>query len=245
MKKSLTISVAMAVYNGEKYLKEQIDSIEKQLREKDELVISLDPSSDQSEAIIKDYCRRDSRIRYIKGSGTGLRDNFQNAISHCRNDIVFLADQDDVWHENKVEQVLHCFTDPEVSVVMHDAVVVDAELQMIEPSFFEMKNSRTGALNNFVKNSYIGCCMAFRKELTKYILPFPKHLPMHDQWIGIIGDLTGKNYLLKMPLISYRRHGNNVSGDTHASVVQMISWRLQLLCALIRFGLRRCKKKNG
>ena len=57
----------------------------------------------------------------------------------------------------------------------------------------DMRGCRTGILKNILKNSYIGCCMAFRKELRKYILPFPENIPMHDQWIGLIGEITGKN----------------------------------------------------
>ena len=109
MRTRRTVSVAMAVYNGETYLKEQMDSILSQLGVKDEVILSLDPSTDRTLDIIKDYCLRDSRVHMCWGPGRGVIKNFENAIKHCRNEIIFLADQDDVWKSEKVEKVLMAF----------------------------------------------------------------------------------------------------------------------------------------
>ena len=90
-----SVSVALAAYNGEKYLHRQIQSILEQLKEDDELVISLDPSQDQSEELIRSF--HDPRIKLLKGPGKGLIKNFENALLHTRNDVIFLSDQDDIW----------------------------------------------------------------------------------------------------------------------------------------------------
>ena len=224
----------MAVYNGEAYLKEQLDSILVQLRNDDEVIISLDPSIDGTESLLKEYHKRDSRIRVCRGPGMGVVKNFENAIRHCKNDIVFLADQDDVWVEGKVQKVLEAFMDEKVACVLHDAYIVDKELNILEPSFFAVRGCRKGILRNILKNSYIGCCMAFRRKWVKKCLPFPDRIPMHDQWIGICCELKGEVCFIHEPLLKYRRHEHNVSEMKHASFCQMILWRKQLIQNLIK-----------
>ncbi len=228
MRKS--VSVAMAVYNGEKYLKQQLDSILPQLTDYDEVIISLDPSMDNSKRILDSYY--DKRIKIFDGPGKGVISNFENAIQHTQNDIIFLCDQDDVWSSGKVKKVLATF-DHNVNVVMHDAKIVDENLEVIEDSYFSFRKSKLGILHNVLKNSYIGCCMAFSKELKEYILPFPNNLPMHDQWIGLVGEIKGKNIFLEDKLMLYRRHKDNVSNIQHSNLSQMIKWRFSIIKALL------------
>lgn len=227
MRKS--VSVAMAVYNGEKYLKQQLDSILPQLTDYDEIVVSLDPSKDNSKCILDSY--QDKRIQVFDGPGKGVIANFENAIQRTKNEIIFLCDQDDVWNSKKVNKVLSVFNQ-NVNVVMHDAKIVDENLEVIEDSYFTFRKSKLGILHNILKNSYIGCCMAFRKELKPFILPFPNNLPMHDQWIGLVGEIKGKNVLLKDKLMLYRRHQDNVSNIEHSNLSQMIKWRISILKAI-------------
>ena len=118
-------SVAMAFYNGAKYIDEQIRSILDNMEETDELIISVDDASDGSEAILEDWARNDQRIRIIKGPGKGVVKNFENAFKHCRGEIIFLSDQDDVWKKNKMREIERVFEDPKVMAVVHDAQIVD------------------------------------------------------------------------------------------------------------------------
>lgn len=239
----MNISVAMAVYNGEKYLKAQIDSILKQLTSRDELIISLDPSKDRSESILNEYSCKDSRIKLIRGPGKGLIKNFENALSFCNNEIILLSDQDDVWASDKVAVIKKYFkVHKDVNVVLHDAKVVDENMNVIYESFFEKRGCKTGIINNIIRNSYIGCCMAFRRSVLTFALPFPQKLPMHDQWLGLVGEFMGHTALLKKTLIFYRRHGDNASSESHASVLQMIQWRLEILGAI--YKLRKKLEKN-
>ena len=239
MGKRDTISVAMAVYNGERYLEEQLNSILSQLEKDDEIVISLDPSTDGTEAILREYCKRDKRIFVCKGTGEGIIKNFENAVRHCRNAIIFLSDQDDIWVENKVSLMLQRFRNPEVLLVIHDAKVVNENLDVLENSFFCIRKSRKGIFKNLMKNSYIGCCMAFRRRSLKSVLPFPRRIPMHDQWIGICCECMGKVDFIPEKLILYRRHSGNASEMRHASVWQMLIWRWMLLTALAERMLTR------
>lgn len=222
-------SVAVTACNSAAFLREQLDSVLCQLAEKDEVIISADPSNDGTQEILKHYAQRDSRIHVIQGNGTGLIANFEHALSHCTGEIIFLCDHDDIWLPGKVEQVTACFTNPAVMVVLHDAKVCDAQLNVTAQSYMDWHRSKEGYYQNIVRNSFIGCCMALRAQLKEQALPFPKDLPMHDQWIGLLGYRYGTVRFLHEPLLLYRRHGGNMSATEHAGTLQMLRWRLELL----------------
>ena len=103
-------------------------------------------------------------------------------------------------------------------------------------SFFKKNNSGKGKLKNIIKNSYVGACMAFRKELKKSILPFPEKIPMHDQWIGLIAEFKGDVTFLKEALIKYRRHKNTVTNFKRSSFFNILKWRFNLIKSLIFNG---------
>lgn len=225
------ISVCMASYNGERYIQEQINSILPQLGALDELIISDDGSTDSTRDLIKDYLS-DSRVKLIDGPKRGLIKNFEHVISESKGDYVFLADQDDVWLPDKVSEMMKAFkADPTVLVVVSDLTIVDGELQIIEDSYFSYKGVRVGTLVNILRNTYIGAGMAFRKELKRKILPFPKNIPMHDMWIGI--SAGGGVALVNKKLTLYRRHDkNNSQVETTSSLLQKIKWRFHLIESL-------------
>ena len=228
----MRISVAMATYNGARYLGEQLDSILSQLGTEDEVILSDDGSADGTVELIEEYAAKDSRIRKVTGPGNGVIANFEYAISLCEGDVIFLADQDDRWMPDKVRHVMDVFeAKPDVVLVMHDARVMTEDLEeVMMPSFFAYRGSKAGVMASFVKNSYMGCCMAFRRKLVEKALPIPKDLPMHDQWIGLISDKCyGKSYLMREQLLLYRRHPDAVSDFDHNSVWIMIRNRLMIL----------------
>ncbi len=226
------VSVAMATYNGASYLREQIDSILQQLGDQDELVVSDDGSIDGTCSILQGYQEQDSRIRLLQGPGNGVKKNVEHAVLNARGRYIFLADQDDIWMPGKVEQVLQVFEEQNVSVVVHDARVFAGEdvQKVLMNSFFTFRDSGPGIMKNIIKNSYIGCCMAFRCELLKTIVPIPERIEMHDQWIGILGDyFAGKSFFLPQVLLLYRRHGDNQSAMTHYGFYRMVRNRLVFL----------------
>jgi glycosyltransferase involved in cell wall biosynthesis len=202
------VSVCLATYNGEKYIKEQLDSILIQLDKNDEIIISDDGSIDNTINIIHEY--NDLRIKiYTNFSHKGITGNFENALIHSKGEYIFLSDQDDIWLENKVDNSInYLYT---FDLIITDCKVVDSNLNIIQPSFFKLNNSQSGILNNLYHSSYIGCCMAFKREILKDILPFPKDIPMHDSWIGFVCDLFYKSLFLPVPLILYRRHDQNAT----------------------------------
>lgn len=237
-------SVVIAYYNGKQYIKEQADSILGQLGPEDELIISVDSDQDGSGILLRELAQNDSRIKVIKGPGQGVVKNFQNGLLHCTKDLVFLADQDDVWLSDKVEKVTACFENPEVSVVVHNAQISDESLTSLNETTFQWRDSGPGFWKNIKKNSYIGCCMVFRKELLNRILPVPDTIWIHDQWIGLLCEQLGKSVFLDDILLLYRRHGGNVTELTHGSVISMLKKRYDMIVGVNR-RIRRWKREDA
>lgn len=226
-------SIVMATYNGEKYIKEQIDSILKNMNDEDELIISDDGSKDNTIKMINEY--DDKRIILIDGPRKGVKQNFANAIAFAKGKYIFLSDQDDIWNNDKIELILQEFEKSKASVVIHDAEVINENMEITIPSFFEYRNSGNGIWKNIYKNTYIGCCMAFKSNIKKDILPIPNNIEMHDQWIGILGESKGNGSIfLKEKLIQYRRHSNNVSQMNHYGIFKMIKNRIIFMMQYLR-----------
>jgi glycosyltransferase involved in cell wall biosynthesis len=244
----MRISVALAAYNGALYIRQQLDSILDNLSAEDEIVISDDGSTDGTIGIIEEYRKRDGRIRLLKGPGEGVIANFEHAISECRGTYIFLADQDDLWMPDKTAKVMTAFSDPKVHLVIHDAKVMNADLsETLMESFFTYRGSKPGVWVNLLKNRYMGCCMAFRRELIPKILPIPRDIPMHDQWIGLVCDhFYGNSVFLKEVLLYYRRHADAVSDFEHNSFAVMLHNRLHLyFCFRKRIRLIERETEHG
>lgn len=227
----MKISVALAAYKGEQYIAEQIQSILNELGENDELIISDDCPEGETFGAIKEFIAEDKRIRYIEGPRKGVIKNFENALNACTGDVIFLSDQDDVWLPGKVEAVVNEIKNG-ADLVLHDASVTDANLNITEPSYFAIHGSNNSFVKNIIKNSFVGCCMAFTKEVMNESLPFPKKLPMHDWWIALLAiKKRRKVVLLDKPFILWRRHGDNVTGGK-TSAFQKIIWRVRIILSL-------------
>ena len=242
---TMRISVAMATYNGAVFIREQLDSIIANLSNDDEIIISDDGSTDDTRCIVEEYARKYPFIRLVEGPGEGVISNFEYAINICEGKYIFLADQDDVWKPDKVRKVLEAFEKQNCCLVIHDAEVVNENLSStIMDSFFDYRDSRPGVLANLIKNRYMGCCMAFRRELVKDILPIPKSIPMHDQWIGLVSDsLNGKSCFLQEKLLLYRRHECAVSDFDHNSVGVMLRNRW-VIYHYLRDRMRTIRKER-
>lgn len=204
----MKISVCIATYNGEKYIQEQISSILSQLSKDDEIIISDDGSKDNTINILHSF--NDNRIKiFFNASPHGVVPNFENAIKHAMGNIIFLSDQDDIWMPYKVKTVLSSFQN--YDFVVHNAEIVNGQKKQLGIDFFSFRHTKYGYWQNLWKMRYLGCTMAFRKEVLKDILPFPKKILWHDMWIAAILHLKYKGLLINEPLIYYRRHGDNAS----------------------------------
>ncbi len=236
------VSVCMATYNGEKYLKEQLVSVLQQLAIHDELIISDNQSTDKTLEIIAAF--QDSRIILLehKDSTTLARkrtiNNFENALRHAAGKYIFLCDQDDVWLPNKVSRTIEYLQTHDL--VLSDCTLIDETTQEIEASYMQLIKANTNLLASIYRNPYMGCCMAFRQRLLEKALPFPKHIPMHDQWLGCLAKLEYSVKQLHEPLVAHRIHTQNVStsgSKSSYSLSQKIAFRYHLLYALLRAKL--------
>lgn len=233
MKRDFIVSIALATYNGERYIEEQLNSILLQLSANDEVIISDDGSTDGTVNKILEL--NDKRIVLVEGPKNGVKQNFANAIKNCKGKYIFFSDQDDIWEKNKLEIVLSVFLEKKCTCVVHDAIVFQSETkQVIFDSFFAFRKSHSGIIKNIWKNSYIGCCMAIDSSIVDYILPIPNNVEMHDQWIGILAEKYGSSYFINDKLIKYRRHSANVSNMNHYCLWKMIKNRICFLYELIR-----------
>ena len=233
----MKISVCLATYNGEKYIKEQLDSILMQLNKNDEVIIGDDGSNDLTLNIIHSY--NDPRIKIYNNSFKNLILNFESTLKKAKGDYIFLSDQDDVWLPNKVEESLKDLI--EYDVVISNCKVVDENLEVLHESFFDINNTKSGLVSNLIKNSYLGCCFAFKKKILKKALPFPEKIPMHDIWLGFVSELFFKVKFNPNPMMLYRRHGKNQSATAEKSpysLLQKIKFRTFALKNIINLYFR-------
>lgn len=209
------ISVCMSTYNGEKYIKEQLDSILSQITNEDEVIISDDSSTDKTIDIIENY--KDSRIVLLKNNKFhSTIYNLENSLKHSKGEYIFLCDQDDKWTSDKVSICLSYINN--YDLLIHDAFVTDSVLNMVHESFYKINNTKYGKFQNLIKNGYHGCCMVVNRKLLDSVLPFPKNLPMHDMFIGNFAAFNKfRIKFINEKLLYYRRHDKNVSQSSNKS----------------------------
>jgi glycosyltransferase involved in cell wall biosynthesis len=228
------ISVCIPTYNGEKFLKQQLDSILNQSVPVDEIIISDDSSTDKTIEIIKSY--KDNCIKLLENQNfKSPIFNLENALRNVTGDYIFLADQDDIWHSDKVKIVLGHLKNH--NLIITDCDLIDEDNNVLASSFFAIANSGKGFFKNFIQNTYLGCCMAFDKKLLNYVLPFPKGIAMHDIWIGLNAEFVSSIYFCNIPLGSYRRHGNNTSplrGESRYSIFYKLKYRIEMLLLVLK-----------
>lgn len=234
----------MATFNGEKYVKEQVASILAQLSSHDELIVSDDGSTDNTIQILNSF--QDKRIIICKNEGThGYTPNFENALKKASGDYIFLSDQDDVWINGKVDKCLRYLQ--EYDFVYSDCITTNAELIPFDYSHIDSMKIRRGFWHVMLRNRYLGCCMAFRKKVLTASLPFPKKYKLleHDTWFASLANKYFTVFILKEPLIYYRRHGGNTSDGgiektKKNSVFNMFIRRLYRFVKVL-FRRKKCK----
>lgn len=255
-RRKATISVCMATYNGEPFIQEQLDSILCQLGAGDELIISDDGSTDRTVEIIESY--NDNRIRLLhhaqRPEYASIRhsrnfyyatDNFENALQAARGDYIFLADQDDVWLEGKVQRMLHELN--RTNLVMSNFNICDEKGNVVHCDFHARNPISSSVALNIIRSRFIGCCMAFSKETLDKALPFPKKLLAHDFWIGLVASSLAAPHFIPESYINYRRTGNNVSCSTEKSTNTLafkLYYRLRIALQLCRHSLQAASRSR-
>ncbi len=231
------ISVCIASFNGEKFIRQQLESIIPQLGEEDEIIVSDNGSTDGTAGIIEDL--GDRRIRLVGYAGEKSPSaNFGNALKHARGDYIFLADQDDVWKPGKVEACMRRLK--EYDCIVHDAEMTDSRLNVIVKSYFKAHGTRQNRLYNLlVKNGYMGCCMAFRRRVLDAALPFPEDIPLHDIWIGNTAAFRYSVKFIPDRLLLFRCHGGNSSFTAAMKSKNTLLRKLAIRLAVVKDLLKR------
>ncbi len=236
----MTVSVLMATYNGEKYIKEQLDSIVPYLCDDDELIVSDDGSSDSTLEIVKEYQKNCPMIRITEGEHTGSSMNFASAVPKSRGDILLFCDQDDVWMPEKLAAVKKAFDEnPQIELLMHNAGYCDAEGNIVEGDIFSRRNPMHGFFQNLVHSTYYGCCMAAKRSFLIQYVPLPDKNVPYDQFFSLIAEKKKTAMFLDERLILHRYHGKNQSRKM--SNADRLKFRITLW-KNVQLTMRRVKK---
>lgn len=219
------IDILLATYNGEKYLREQIDSILEQTYENFNLIISDDGSHDQTINILKEYVAKDNRIKvFIQEKNLGYIKNFEFLLNQVESEYYMFSDQDDFWQKNKIEVSYNLIKSKKLDLVYCDLEVVDQNLNTINRSFWkylkiEKKVRYDDYRTEYLYNCVTGCTIISRKKYIEKVLPLPYNSEFvpHDYWIALVIAINGKIGHVNEKLIKYRQHGNNQIGTEKLS----------------------------
>ncbi len=205
------VSIALCTYNGEEWLRAQLQSLITQTHHNLEIVIIDDASTDGTVEIIKEYADKDPRIRYqVNAENLGYNRNFEKAIRLCNAELIAVCDQDDVWLDNKIETLIPYFTDNTFLVHSYNAEIKgdDHSMRTITRSRTRFQGKKTRQL--FFYNTVSGHTMIIHKKLLSHILPFPTTV-YYDWWTGIHASLLGEIKLHREALVWHRQHESNAS----------------------------------
>ena len=220
MDRNPTVSVALCTYNGAPFIAAQLESILRQTRPPDEVIVSDDGSADGTLSIVRSIVARHSPVvRVVQNPRRlGVIKNFESAIGQATGEIIFLSDQDDVWLENRVERMLLPFAaSRDTSLVYCDARLVDQDLRPLGCSVFqargEMRLATRHAARDVIRGvdlGVLGSMMALRATLKPFVLPIEEIWGAHDHWIIFIAHALAGVRAVDEPLMLYRRHERNV-----------------------------------
>lgn len=216
------VDILLATYNGEQYLREQLDSIMCQTYSNFRLLISDDCSSDSTKEILEEYVEKDKRIIvFSQEKNLGVVKNFEFLLKRVENKYFMFSDQDDIWNENKIEKSIKVIEETKSDLVYSDLEVVDSSLNVTYSSYWKLKGfyKKIVKYNNFeslyLNNFITGCTMLSKKEFIDEVLPLPNtsKFILHDYWIPLILSQKHKITYIEEPLIKYRQHKNNKVGS--------------------------------
>ena len=202
-----SISVCLAAHNGEKYIRQQIDSILRQLTYGDELIISDDGSTDTTLFIIAEY---KDKVNFVQlTTSGGVVRNFTNAIMYAKNPFILFCDQDDIWLDGRVEFFREKLT--KFDLVLTNASVINSEGLIIHQSLFDYLKPNHSFIKNILKNSFIGCCMGINITNINFLFPLPHYIPFHDWLIALVCIINKQVLLAPNVYTLYRKHDSNVT----------------------------------
>lgn len=217
------IGIAMTTYNGERFLREQIDSILNQTYTDFELIVCDDCSTDSTVDILNEYAQKDSRVHIFQNEeNLGFIKNFEKAIGICLErdtEYIALSDQDDIWRPNHLDILLNVLKNNK-GVACGDALLFNGKkntLNTFTQTFY--KDIDIGSLSNterlkyflYGRSVYQGASMLLHRSICNIVFPIPPSLPIHDTWIVFLSVCLNRFYFTNEIVTQYRIHQNNTS----------------------------------
>ncbi|MCL2681664.1 MAG: glycosyltransferase family 2 protein [Streptococcaceae bacterium] len=212
----MKVNILLSAYNGEKYIAEQIESLQSQTFSDWNLIVRDDGSRDKTAEIVEQFHEQDARIRLIKGENIGVIQSFFELVKTEEADFYFFCDQDDVWLENKLEIMLteaknH---DNSKSVLYYsDLKVVDKDLNILNESMIRSQShhANTELIQELTENTVTGCTSLINHALAQEWTD-TDGIIMHDWWLALLASAIGELVYLDQATVLYRQHGDNVLG---------------------------------
>ncbi|MBC7746122.1 MAG: glycosyltransferase family 2 protein [Flavobacterium sp.] len=210
MEKSQLVSVVMCVYNGERFIRKQIESILAQTYKDLELLILDDCSTDSSVKIINSYLDGDKRIKLIQNQqNIGFNKNFEKGFQLCIGDLIAVSDQDDIWLPEKIGRLVESLADN--LLIYSNSSKIDEHGTMLQSNLnTTIHHVDLPGFKSFLDDNFItGHTCLFKKELLNYVLPFPENLFFYDWWLGFVASYVGRVKYLDEILTKYRVHSQS------------------------------------
>lgn len=225
------VHIVLATYNGERFLREQMDSVLAQTYENITVEVCDDGSTDGTAAIVREYEDQDDRVKlHLNPKNLGYVKNFLEGVKRCQAPYVMLCDQDDIWKQDKVEKTLRAMQDAEKNMtgkpvlVFTDAVNFDSETGedlgfFHETSHLDVKRVDTAHL--FMENKCIGCTMMMNRAILSYLEELPEEIRVHDWWLALICSHFGTIEYVPQATLRYRQHeGNQIGGSSYTGYLK-------------------------
>ena len=234
----LSVSIALCTYNGERYLREQLDSFKNQTRLPDEVVVCDDGSTDATFEILESWKKTvPFSVNIVKNEwNLGYAQNFGKAISLCTKDVIFLSDQDDVWLPEKLDTMVRMLEEnPDVGVATSDGFIIDengtqldGHAQLLAQNWFYDETTVFCVWHPTLRDCYPrGCATAFRASLRDILLPIPPHWS-HDLWLNVVYRLRFQGKIVPQPLFEYRIYGGNWTQGSYANRVSGMDYKKRI-----------------
>lgn len=232
------VAVLLSTYNGSKYIVELLESLSKQLFKDFDLIIRDDGSSDSTLNAILDYQKNNQlNIHIVDSEGNvGAANSFIKLLDYandCQQYSYFLfCDQDDIWHQDKIEVLVNTIkveelNNPDLPILVHsDLSVVNDNGEKIFPSFWKFQHidpDRNTTSRLLIQNTVTGCTAAINRALSNQIKVDVECMIVHDWWIALVASAIGKIVPIHQQLIDYRQHEQNVIGARQYGIVSVLS----------------------
>lgn len=219
------ISIALATYNGELFLKDQLDSLINQTIKDFEIVICDDNSTDTTYKILLEYSNKFSFVKVFQNArNLGFKKNFEKLIGLCSGDYIAFCDQDDIWTQNHLEVLLRTignnyFVGANSELIdqhgrKSNISLMDTKKQTYIPSAEEYK------ITECYTNLFQGACSMGRAEFLKKCLPIPENVRFHDWWIALVASMSNKIIFSNESILLYRQHDNNITNNIRFNILR-------------------------